>query len=194
MRRTEIEGRTYEGDHLELERIADTEFFGCSFTGCAAIDCTFEGCSFTECTFTRCNVAQPISSGSQLRYCTFEGCSLMGIDWASWWTQGRLGSAFQGLHGCTLKYGIFASLTMRDLSFEGNKLLTCTFDRCDLKGASFSGCDLDGTEFLECDLRRADLRGASGYRASALRNNVVGARFSYPEALALLEGTGALVE
>ena len=42
-------------------------------------------------------------------------------------------------------------------------------------------------------MQRADLTGARGYRLSLLRNRVQGARFTYPDCLALLEGTGAIV-
>ena len=42
-------------------------------------------------------------------------------------------------------------------------------------------------------MQRADLTGARGYRLSLLRNRVQGARFTYPDCLALLEGTGAVV-
>lgn len=48
--------------------------------------------------------------------------------------------------------------------------------------------------FTRCDLRKADFCGAEGYAIALADNQLKDARFSFPEVVNLLEGTGIRIE
>ena len=53
---------------------------------------------------------------------------------------------------------------------------------------------LGRTTFSRCDLQRADFRMAEAYAINPADNRMKGARFSFPDVVALLEGTGIQIE
>ncbi len=55
-----------------------------------------------------------------------------------------------------------------------------------LPGSDFSGTDLAGSLFNATDLSGADLSAARNYAISPAANRLKGAKFSLPEAMALL--------
>ena len=63
-----------------------------------------------------------------------------------------------------------------------------------LAGASFYGVRLGGTRFTRCDLQKADLRTAEEYAIDLETNKLKGARFSFPDVVRLLDGTGIVIE
>ncbi|MCH4083928.1 MAG: pentapeptide repeat-containing protein [Olsenella sp.] len=188
MREKVVSERRLQGVELVGQIVAHERFLRCEFVGCVADGCSFGGCTFEECSFVGCRIADPRSQNSFLRACTFEDCELSGVDWSLWWPEDRNGSALAGVRSCRLERNAFDGLCLRGSSFAGSAVRQSRFDACDLRG-----CDLAGTGFADCRMQRADLTGARGYRLSLLRNRVQGARFTYPDCLALLEGTGAVV-
>lgn len=168
MREKVVDERRLRGVELVGQIVAHERFLRCEFVGCVADGCSFGGCTFEECSFVGCRIADPRAQNSFLRACDFEDCELCGVDWALWWPEDRGGSALSGVRSCRLERNAFDGLNLR-------------------------GCDLSGTCFADCRMQRANLTGARGYRLSLLRNRVQGARFTYPDCLALLEGTGAVV-
>jgi uncharacterized protein YjbI with pentapeptide repeats len=186
------EGR-FQGVELVGQIVAHERFLRCEFVGCVADGCSFGGCTFEECSFVGCRVTDPRAQNSFLRACDFEDCELVGVDWALWWPEDRSGSALAGVRSCRLEKNAFDGLNLRGSTFAGSSVRASRFDACDLRDCDLRGCDLGGTGFADCRMQRADLTGARGYRLSLLRNRVQGARFTYPDCLALLEGTGAIV-
>ena len=53
---------------------------------------------------------------------------------------------------------------------------------------------LGSTAFSRCDLQKADFREATGYRIDPSDNQMKGARFSFPDVIALLNGFGLVIE
>lgn len=189
-----VGGRRYEGLELDGKIISHMRLSECTFVGCSVLDCSLGGCTFEDCAFEDCHVARPRSQGSLLRACSFAGCSLDGVQWDVWWPEPRLGVAVSEFSDSRLDGNSFEHVSVRGVSFGHSAVTGSSFCACDLRDCDFSGCDLASTEFADCRMQRADLRGAHGYRLSLLRNRIQGARFSYPDCLALLEGTGAIVE
>ena len=56
------------------------------------------------------------------------------------------------------------------------------------------GVRLGGTRFTRCDLQKADLRTAEEYAIDLETNKLKGARFSFPDVVRLLDGTGIVIE
>lgn len=193
MREKVVDERRFQGVELVGQIVAHERFLRCEFVGCVADGCSFGGCTFEECSFVGCRIADPRAQNSFLRACDFKDCELCGVDWALWWPEDRGGSALSGVRSCRLERNAFDGLNLRGGSFAGSSVRNSRFDACDLRDCDLRGCDLSGTCFADCRMQRANLTGARGYRLSLLRNRVQGARFTYPDCLALLEGTGAVV-
>lgn len=193
MREKVVDERHFQGVELAGQIVAHERFLHCEFVGCVADGCSFGGCTFEECSFVGCRIVDPRSQNSFLRACDFEDCELCGVDWALWWPEDRGGSALSGVRSCRLERNAFDGLNLRGSTFAGSSVRNSRFDACDLRDCDLRGCDLPGTCFADCRMQRANLTGARGYRLSLLRNRVQGARFTYPDCLALLEGTGAVV-
>ena len=66
--------------------------------------------------------------------------------------------------------------------------------RLQLAGADFRGVVLSSTAFSRCDLQKADFREATGYRIDPSDNQMKGARFSFLDVIALLNGFGLVIE
>ena len=79
-------------------------------------------------------------------------------------------------------------------NFSTNDIVDSTFSDCRLSCASFKGCNLKFTEFLRTDITGADFTGASGYQVEITTCRMKGARFSFPEAMNLLNGLGVEIE
>jgi fluoroquinolone resistance protein len=63
----------------------------------------------------------------------------------------------------------------------------CSFAEADLTSASLKECDLAGTVFNNTILDKADFSGASNYQIDIRTNRLKRAKFTLPEAIALLE-------
>jgi uncharacterized protein YjbI with pentapeptide repeats len=81
--------------------------------------------------------------------------------------------------------------TFLSLPLDGIRILDCQSQDVDYREASLVGADLRGSDFsdsffIHTDLTRADLRRASNYHISPKTNELRGAKFTLPEAMALL--------
>src|SRR6266508_2070879 len=89
-------------------------------------------------------------------------------------------------------------------SFFGLNLRGAVMERCsakevdlaeaDLRDAVCRGTDFAGAKFHGTNLERVDLRDALNYAIDPRVNKVKGARFSLPEAAALLRGFDIVIE
>jgi uncharacterized protein YjbI with pentapeptide repeats len=82
--------------------------------------------------------------------------------------------------------------SFQEVDATGFAFLECSLREVDfasatLRRARFSGSRLDGARFAGADLRDADLTSATGYAIDPRHTRVTGARFSAPDALALLD-------
>ena len=81
----------------------------------------------------------------------------------------------------------FSRMSLEGQNFGGCELHNCDFIGADLRKADFSGADLHNSVFHHTDLRNCDFRDARNYLINPTENKLAKARFSWPEALALLE-------
>ena len=110
--------------------------------------------------------------------------------------QGKSGvfQPFGKIKNCAFRYNDFSGMALNGFDWTGAELQQCTFDDTRLAGASFYGVRLGRTRFTRCDLQKADLRTAEEYAIDLETNKLKGARFSFPDVVRLLDGTGIVIE
>ncbi len=77
---------------------------------------------------------------------------------------------------------------MKQTSFFSSTLRECNFADTCLIEADFKNTDLSLTTFHNCDLSKANFSGSKNYTIDIRANKVKKAKFSLPEAIALLLG------
>ena len=85
-------------------------------------------------------------------------------------------------------------MVLAGFDFSSCQFRDCRFDSCRLTGADFNGVRLGESQFTRCALDRADFRDAQGYVIAPADNTLKGARFSFPDVVRLLDGTGIKIE
>lgn len=163
--------------------LSGCEFDGCRFEGCVLIDATFASCRFTECVFEGCDLTALKIKNSFFSDVTIRDSKAIGIKWEM--CRAPLGVTFKDSN---LTASTFYALDLRHLKLTGCEAKEMDFSEANLKQADFSGSDLEGTVFDEADLERADFTTAVNYTVNPLNTNLKNARFSLPEAIALLKG------
>ena len=78
-------------------------------------------------------------------------------------------------------------MDIKKFDFSGNIIHDSMFDESCLKDCKFKGCDLTQTRFNICDIRSADFRESKGYLVDITNCKIKGAKFSFPEAMSLLD-------
>ncbi len=177
-----------QGGHLD-----GATFVGCTFEGARVREVSVHDCRFLACSFSQCDLSMVDVQGSVFRDASFDGCNLTGVNWAR---------AVQTLHDplevdfrdCVLDFGVF-----RGCVLEGRRLSHCVAHECDFRRANLveavcRGTDFAGSNFDGADLRGADLRHARNYAIDVRHTLVKGARFTLPDATALLQGLEIEVE
>ena len=78
--------------------------------------------------------------------------------------------------------------------FSSNTIQESVFDECNLRESNFKGCRLERTQYINCDIRKADFRETNGYQIDIKTNKLENARFSFPEAINLLNCLGIKID
>lgn len=184
---------TFQDVILEGETVSDREFTGCRFQNCVLERCKFIRCRFSDCVFSCCRVSELEFKDTILLDCEFEQCHLTGINWSL-----LVGGGFMFpialMKQCHLKYNYFTEMNFLKFNFSQNEILSSLFADCNLSESSFKGCGLEKTEFFRCNMTKADFRESTGYQIDLESCKLKKARFSFPEALNLLNGLGILID
>lgn len=161
--------------------------------------CFFESCDFTEsilrnarfstCVFTNCNLSLPKLDACRFQDVQFIDCKIVGAEFF------KCDRAFFSVSfkKCLLSYCNFSDLNMKNTRFEGSKIQETHFTNTVLTGADFADTDLTGTLFHNCDLCKADFSTAVRYSIDPQTNKIKKAKFSLPEAVALLQGFDLII-
>jgi fluoroquinolone resistance protein len=187
--------RVEHDDFFEGEHIVDCDFAGavwtkvdfdgCHFQNVRLARARFERCSFEGCSFEDCDLSMVVLDSCSFRDVTFLRAKLMGIDWSQ--SALSFSAAFEE---CTLDYGNFGGMNLRNHALIGCSAKDTVFQRTDLQHADFSGTDLSGAQFGRTNLNGADLSSASHYRIDPHSNQVRRTRFSIAAAVAYLDSLG----
>jgi uncharacterized protein YjbI with pentapeptide repeats len=188
-------GETFRAFRTEGGQLDRSEFDQCVFDRCVFSRSVLAHCRFTSCRFVGCDLSNIAVPSSRFRDVRFEATKLLGVDWTK-------GDAMAEAHAPTSLS--FVDCVVDLSSFFGLNLRTAVMQRCsakevdlseaDLRDAVCRGTDFAGAKFQGTNLERADLREAMNYAIDPRANRVKGARFSLPEAVALLRGFAVVVE
>lgn len=178
--------RELDAKGLEL---VDIDFDSCRFTACSFAGAALRRARFTDCSFEGCDFTAARFTGSRLRGASFKDCRAGGANWAA-------SSSLDDLTftHCLLDQGTFAGAKLPRLTLDDCRLREADFSEADLRSAAIVRCDLARARFFGADLTGADLRGSFSYEIDAFRTKIKKARFSLPEAVALLPGLGIILE
>jgi fluoroquinolone resistance protein len=174
-------------DFLEQNR-AD-EMTACHFSAVSFTDRSLKAVLITESKFSRCSLANVDLTNSVLRSVEFEACNLVGINWTK-----LKKLADVTFKDCKLDYYCFQSLQLKNTLFINCSIKEADFSDSDISKTDFSGSMLAGTTFSRANLEKADLRRAKDYFIDPKITKIKGAKFSFPDAVVLIEALGAEVE
>jgi fluoroquinolone resistance protein len=178
--------RKFEKETLTGERIAAAEFTETTFIRCNFSETIFQACRFTDCVFDGCDLTLVQFPGCTFAGIAFKDTRVMGVDWtrADW---PRLGGGKRiTFAGCVMSHSTFIGLSLRELHLVECTATDVDFREADLSRASFVDTDLAESIFQGTDLTQADFSRARNYRIDPAQNKISRAKFSLPEALALL--------
>lgn len=167
----------------------------CVFDHCVFNGSSFTHCQFVSCRFVGCDLSNLVVTASRFRDASFESTKLLGIDWTK-------ADAMRDPHAntalrftdCVLDLCNFFGLNLRSARFERCEAAEVTFTEADLRDALFRRTNLARARFHNSNLERADFREAMNYTIDPRANKVKGARFTLPEAVALLRGLDVIIE
>jgi fluoroquinolone resistance protein len=166
-----------------------SECIQCSFIDLDLNAMDLSGTRFMECTFTNCNMSNVVLKKATLRNCEFTDCKLMGVDFSSLQT-----IVYLKFHNSSLDYSVFNSTVLKKSIFTNCSLKEADFSSAVLSGSDFSQSILSGANFSRADLSLCDFRGARDYTIEPTYTNISKAKFSLPEAMALLKSFDITVE
>lgn len=178
--------QTFRELRLDAQVRREITFTDCRFVDCSFHEAALSACRFNGCQFTGCDLSLASLAGCLLSGVTFEKCKLIGVDWTRLdWESERLDLTL-AFERCALNHSTFIGLDLAELTLRNCQAVNVDFRECSLRGGDLRGTDFNEALFLHSDLRGADLRQARNYSIAPHENQISGARFAMPEALALL--------
>ncbi len=192
--RQEYAGEAFKALFLREGRFTSKEFRDCAFDGCDFTRAEFSLCRFENCSFRGCNLSLARLGSSVFTGTAFKDSKLVGVNWTeAHWPRIRL-AAPVSFDNCLMNDSVFLGLALPKTRFSGCQARGADFRDADLAGADLRRADLSGALFGGTNLEGADFAGARGYSLNPGDNRLKGARFSLPEAVALLRGLGIKLE
>jgi fluoroquinolone resistance protein len=161
----------------------------CLFESCSYIDCKFLEIKLINCVFKDCLLSAVSPLDCRFLEVKFAGCKVVGVDWTR-----TLEIRDLGFDQCQVDLSNFRFLKLAGLKIAHCRVKESDFTEADLTGSDFSHSDLEGTRFFKTNLSAANFKGAINYHIDVSNNIVKKARFSLPEAVALLKGMDIIIE
>ncbi|MBN2554351.1 MAG: pentapeptide repeat-containing protein [Anaerolineales bacterium] len=186
-------------DDVKIREISlrGEHIFGASFDACEFIKVDFReamlsNCVFHNCTFRECDLSMVSLDNSRFTGAAFIKSKLVGINWttANWSGGMRLPLSYCG---CTLNHATYFGLNLEKWRWIDCEAVDVDFREALLREADFGGTDLRDSLFMHTQMQGADLSRARNYHIAASDNNILGAKFSLPEAMSLLEALGIVL-
>jgi uncharacterized protein YjbI with pentapeptide repeats len=117
---------------------------------------------------------------------TFKECQLVGINWVDTSLGRKNFLKPVDFVKCALNYSTFIGSQLKTVQMTECIAHSVDFSDADLSQADCTGTDFSGSRFHNTNLSGANFTGATNYSISVIDNNVKKAKFSLPEAMALL--------
>ena len=181
--------RPFVGLSLTQEVVTAVTFEECTFTNCHFSETQFKRCTFRDCQFHNCDLSLLDVAYSSFQRCKFDQCKLIGVNWAK---VSRI--EWIEFHSCNLSYATFMELDMHKAILTHCLAKEATFAETNLTEANCTHTDFTDSRFVRTNLTKADFRGARNYAIAADQNTLKQAKFSLPEAVALLDGLDIILE
>jgi fluoroquinolone resistance protein len=177
---------TFKDLDMAQAHLKSSTFQECTFENCTFAETVFQNCRFTNCSFKGCDlslVQMPNSSFSGTR---FESTKLIGVNWAqAFWADKGIGNPLE-FKKCALSHSTFLGINLGAIKLQRCEAINVDFREANVSQADFAFSDLKDSLFLSTNLCGADLRYARNYQIDPSHNNIHKAKFSLPEAMALL--------
>ena len=186
-----IDGQEYYDENFKDVRLEPDQILTATFADCAFINCSFasailRNCRFNNCVFKNCDLSLAKISGSSFPSTSFESSKLIGIDWTQGdWSKLRFGNLL-GFSECVLNHSTFIGVDLSGIQIKDCIATGVDFREANLSKVAFGTTDLAESIFGNTNLSKADLRHARNYSIDPAKNNLERAKFSMPEAIALL--------
>ena len=174
---------------LTQEVVTAVTFEECTFTGCNFSETQFKRCIFRDCTFQNCDLSLLDVDYSTFQRCKLVQCKAIGINWAKVMRIERI-----EFHECNLSYAVFMELDLSKAVMVHCLAKEATFAETNLTEANCTHTDFTDGRFIQTNLTKADFRGARNYAIAPGQNTLKQAKFSLPEAVALLHGLDIILE
>ncbi|ATH07758.1 hypothetical protein BIY24_07300 [Halobacteriovorax marinus] len=167
----------------------ESEFVECHFTVKDLSSSSFKSSKIIECHFSGVNLSNIEVTNISIRDTKFHGCKIIGVNWSSIQTLSHV-----HFEECLMDMSTFQNLNLSGAKFINCSLVDVDFSESNLIKSSFYGSRLDGATFSNCNLSSADLRECRGYQIDPAITKIKKAKFSMPEALALLSAFDISIE
>ena len=178
----------FKGVILPEGLVSNVEFNDCSFIKCSLRETTFLEGKFSECTFQACDLSLANLKGSTFIHNRFEDSQLVGINWTETsWAKNKFLKPVD-FFACVINHSTFSALDLKKIAITRCTARDVDFSEANLSGADCRFSDFSSSRFLHTNLTGADFSGATNYSIIPGLNTLKDARFSLPEAMALLEG------
>lgn len=179
---------------LDGEVLQDMDFCDCVFRNCKIENSEVIRCRFLDCKFENCVIRTIKFSSARASSCEFYNCTMYGINWSALTDDEKSSKPFYAIKDCLLKFNSFFNFTMIKMDFGQSDLLECDFSECNLQEVKLSHCNLEATSFFKCNLKKADFTSSQGYVVDAKTCDLKDSRFSFPEAISILDSLGVKLD
>lgn len=190
---TLYQDETWKALTMRAGRVIGVEFERCTFRRCRFGESQFAGCQFHDCSFVDCDLSRVEVKGCRFDSVRFEDCKVAGVNWSDAMLS-PLATPALHFERCVVSYASFQGLALKGLVLRGCTAQEADFAGADLTEADLGESDLTRARFQGTTLMGANLVGARGYQIDPTTNRVKGLRVALPEAIALLEMLGVVVE
>lgn len=183
---SQLSDQVFLGQNLDGLQILSSDFVDCTFNHCTFIETQLKKCRFVNCTFNASDLSLGKIPLSIFINTFFHESKIIGVNWAqAGWPATDLGLSIN-FSKSALNHSTFIGLKLQGIQIISCQAVNVDFREADLSNADFSGSDLSESLFIHTNLSGADLSQARNYMIDPGLNELKKAKFSLPEAMALL--------
>lgn len=184
----EYQSETFKDKDYSRQTVTGMDFKDCTFTGCNFSETTFQNCTFSECTFDDVDLSLAKVPGCVFTGVAFRRSKVIGVNWAeaSWKKAGYQLLRSVDFYDCVLNYSRFFGLALENIHIHACIAREVDFSEAILRKADLRKTDFEHSIFRGTNLEEANLAQATNYFISPTLNVITKAKFTLPEALALL--------
>jgi uncharacterized protein YjbI with pentapeptide repeats len=178
-----IEQELYTNQDYSESPLPKGAYENCNFRNCNFAGSDLSEVRFTDCTFAGCNLSNVIVNKTSFHETRFKECKMLGFRFD---ICDQIGLTVR-FEECQLDHSSFYQVKLNHTVFLNSSLREVDFTESDLRNTILDQCDLLGATFEHTNLERANLTKAINYSIHPENNRIMGARFSLPAVVGLLD-------